>query len=247
MQIRVAEATHPAGPFIDSGARLTFEDFAIDAHVFIDDDGQRWLFYATDFLDYRQIGTGTVCDAMLDPYTLRGKPQPVTRARYDWQVYDPQRKEKGGVRWYTVEGSFVLKHKGLYYQMFSSGNWQHESYGVSYAVSDQINRGEEWVQHADGVHVLPILRTIPGKVIGPGHNSVVRGPDNQQLFCIYHRWSEDLAVRVLAIDRLEWAGERLLLIGPTTNSQPVPSMPVLADYFRIEREECLAGLWDCTG
>ncbi len=247
MQIRVAEAIHPAGPFIDSGVRLTFEDFAIDAHVFIDDDGQRWLFYASDFLDYQQIGTGTVCDLMLDPYTLRGKPQPVTRARYDWQVYDPQRKEKGGVRWYTVEGSFVLKHKGLYYQMFSSGNWQHESYGVSYAVSDQINRDEEWVQHADGVHVLPILRTIPGKVIGPGHNSVVRGPDNQQLFCVYHRWDRESDSRVLALDPLDWAGERMLIIGPSTTPQPGPAAPLIADYFDQANDSEPDANWRCSG
>jgi GH43 family beta-xylosidase len=248
MQIRVAEATHPAGPFIDSGLRLTFEDFAIDAHAFIDDNGRRWLFYATDFLDYQQIGTGTVCDELLDPYTLRGNSQPVTRARYDWQVYDPQRKEKGNVRWYTVEGSFVLKHKGLYYQMFSSGNWQHESYGVSYAISDSVNRGEEWIQHADGVHILPILRTIPGKVIGPGHNSVVRGPDNQQLFCVYHRWARETDSRVLAIDPLDWAGERMLVVGPSTTPQPRPTTPLFADFFDQAGEpdehwRCSGGRW----
>jgi hypothetical protein len=45
---------------------------------------------------------------MLDPLTLAGEPRPVTRARFDWQVYDPQRREKGGVRWHTVEGPAVL-------------------------------------------------------------------------------------------------------------------------------------------
>lgn len=122
MQIRVAVADHPAGPFVDSGRRLTEEEFAIDAHVYIDDDGGWHCFYATDFLEHTHIGTGTVHDRMLDPWTLAGNPQPVTRARYDWQVYDPQRAEKGGVRWHTVEGPFVLQRKGRYYQMFSGGN-----------------------------------------------------------------------------------------------------------------------------
>src|SRR5688572_7870941 len=36
MQIRVAVADHPAGPFVDSGRRLTSEPFAIDAHILID-------------------------------------------------------------------------------------------------------------------------------------------------------------------------------------------------------------------
>src|SRR5689334_4033206 len=34
MEIRVAVAEQPGGPFVDSGRRLTREPFAIDAHVF---------------------------------------------------------------------------------------------------------------------------------------------------------------------------------------------------------------------
>ncbi|HEX5719179.1 MAG TPA: family 43 glycosylhydrolase, partial [Thermoanaerobaculia bacterium] len=87
MEIRVAVSEHPAGPFVDSGRRLTSEPFAIDAHVFQDDDGSRHLFYATDFLDRSHIGTGTVRDRMLDPFTLAGEPVPVTLPRHDWHVY----------------------------------------------------------------------------------------------------------------------------------------------------------------
>jgi GH43 family beta-xylosidase len=246
MQIRVAVAAAPEGPFLDSGRRLTPEDFAIDAHVFKDDDGSRYLFYATDYLSHSNVGTGTVCDRMLDSFTLAGDARPVTLACYDWHVFDPARAEKGGVRWHTIEGPFVFKNKGLYYQMFSAGNWKNTTYGVSYAVTDNLTGGE-WRQVADGERVLPILRTIPGRVIGPGHNSVVRGPDNQQLFCIYHRWSEDRDTRVLAIDRLDWAGDRLLVIGPTTTSQPAPLLPTLEDAFNINREEGPGNGWKCSG
>ena len=189
MVIRVAVAEHPAGPFVDAGKSLTKEEFAIDAHVFVDEDGSRHLFYATDFLEHTHIGTGTVSDRMLDAFTLAGEPRPITRARYDWQVYDPQRKEKGGVRWHTVEGPTVLKHKGRYYEMFSGGNWQNTTYGVSFASAERVDEPGEWRQISDGERVLPILRTLPGQVLGPGHNSVVRAPDNRQLFCVYHRWA----------------------------------------------------------
>src|SRR5690606_37756595 len=118
------------------------------------------------------IGTGTVVDQMTDWFTLKGAPKPVTRPRFDWQIYDPERKEKGGVRWHTVEGPFVIKHKGKYFQMFSGGNWQNLSYGVSFAVSDTVIKDEEWDQFSDGENVLPILRTVPDQVLGPGHNSV---------------------------------------------------------------------------
>jgi beta-xylosidase len=220
MTIRVARAEYPSGPFHDLGITLTKESFAIDAHVFRDDDGSRYLFYATDFLTHTHIGTGTVVDRMIDAFTLEGKPEPVTRARYDWQVYDPKRESKGGVKWHTVEGPFVLKHNGLYYQMFSGGNWQNLTYGISYAVSDKIKPGHEWKQHADGSAILPILRTIPGEVIGPGHNSAVHGPDDRELYCVYHRWHE--GERVLCIDRMGWNGDELVIYGPTTTEQPVP-------------------------
>jgi GH43 family beta-xylosidase len=223
MEIRVAVSDRPEGPFVDAGVRLTNEEFAIDAHVFVDDDGKRYFFYATDFLEYAQIGTGTVVDRMLDWKTLEGHPRPVTRAKYDWQVYDPARKEKGGVRWYTVEGPTVLKRKGKYFEMFSGGNWKNKTYGVSFAVSNDIWSDQEWKQYADGEKVFPVLRTIPDKVVGPGHNSVVLGPNNRELYCIYHRWTD--AGRVLAIDRMGFAGDRIFVAGPTTEPQIAPFQP----------------------
>lgn len=230
MEIRLAVADDPAGPFVDSGRRLTREPFAIDAHVFLDRDGTRWLFYATDFLSHSHIGTGTVRDRMLDPFTLAGEPRPVTLPRYDWHVYHPNRPEKGGVRWHTVEGPFVLERQGIYYQMFSGGNWQNPTYGVSYATTRDIASPEEWEQAADGVSALPILRTT-GEVVGPGHNSVVRGPDNRQLWCVYHRWSPDSSARVLAIDLLDWEGSRMRVAGPSTAPRPVPRLPAVSAFL----------------
>ncbi len=248
MEIRVAIANSPDGDFIDSGMRLTREDFAIDPHIVRDSVGHWYMFYAADFLDHSHIGTGTVVDRMLDPFTLEGNPRPVTRARYDWQVYDPERKEKGGVRWHTVEGPFVLKRKGVYYQMFSGGNWKNETYGVSFAVSDTVEPDGEWVQFSDGEKTLPVLRTIPERILGPGHNSVVRGPNNRELYCVYHRWSD--AGRVLAIDRMDFAGgERLFINGPTDTPQPYP-FPVqrLAGIGGIEDHwQLVAGEWNADG
>lgn len=229
MHLRVAVSDRPDGGFVDAGVRLTEQDFAIDAHVFTDDDGIRYMFYATDFLQYKNVGTGTVVDRMIDWFTLVGDPRPVTRAQYDWQVYDPHRVEKGGVRWYTVEGPFVLKRKGLYYEMFSGGNWQNTTYGVSFAVSDTVESGDEWTQYSDGEKVLPILRTLPGKVIGPGHNSVIRGPNNREIYCVYHSWTAK--GRVLAIDRMDFAGPRLFVAGPSYEPQPAPFLPTVNDYF----------------
>ncbi len=229
MEIRVAVSDRPDSGFVDSGRRLTCESFAIDAHVFADDDGNRFMFYATDFLDHTHVGTGTVVDRMIDQFTLEGDPRPVTRARFDWQVYDPDRKEKGGVRWHTVEGPTVLKRKGVYYQMFSGGNWQNATYGVSFAASALARNHDEWMQFSDGEIVPPILRTIPGVVDGPGHNSVIRGPNNRELYCVYHRWLD--LERVLSIDRMDFAGERIFVHGGTSAPQPAPFEPQIKERF----------------
>jgi GH43 family beta-xylosidase len=242
MEIRVAVSNSPEGGFVDSGRALTSEEFAIDAHVFLDDTCRRYLFYATDFLTHTHIGTGTVVDIMKDFYTLEGNPRPVTRAKYDWQVYHLARPEKGGVRWHTVEGPFVLKRKGVYYEMFSGGNWQNLSYGVSFGVTDNIEKDEEWKQHSDGEKVLPILRTVPDLIIGPGHNSVVRGPDNRELYCVYHRWTD--GDRSLAIDRMDFAGgERMFIRGATDSPQPAPFLPRVQDFF----DEFDDSLWTARG
>jgi GH43 family beta-xylosidase len=219
MEIRVATSRLPDGGFVDRDVRLTSETFAIDPHIFIDGDGERYLFYATDFLSHKHIGTGTVVDRLVDWFRLEGKPMPVTRARFDWQVYDPRRAEKGNVRWHTVEGPSVIKCKGTYFQMFSGGNWKNNSYGVAYAVSQNVLSSEEWEQPIDGLSLLPVLRSSE-KVIGPGHNSIVTGPNGRERFCVYHSWIN--GERVMSIDRLDVVGERIILLGPTTDPQPVP-------------------------
>ncbi len=177
------------------------------------------MFYATDFLEHTHVGTGTVIDRMVSLLKLEGKPRPVTRAKFDWQIYDTARKEKGGVRWHTVEGPAVIERKGLYFEMFSGGNWQNTSYGVGFAVTDDLRTPDEWVQYADGENLLPIIRTST-EVVGPGHNSIVRGPNGRELYCVYHRWTD--AGRVMAIDRMDIVDRRIYVVGPTTAPEPMP-------------------------
>src|SRR5262249_21211912 len=100
----------------------------------------------------------------------------------------------------------------------------------SYAVSPSVEEPGEWEQAADGEQVFPILHSS-GEVVGPGHNSVVRGPDNRQLYCVYHRWSEDVSARVMAIDPLHWAVGGVLILGPTTTPQPAPNPPTIEDLL----------------
>ncbi len=218
-RIRVATAQQPAGPFTEA-AMLTGADepFAIDPHPFRDTDGCRYLYYATDFLDGERVGTALVVDRLAGMTRLEGRPRTVLRASADWQLYRRQRPMYGGVYdWHTLEGPFVRAHCGRYYCFYSGGAWEEDTYGVSYAVADHpLGPWHEPV--ADGPTVL---RSVPGRVIGPGHNSVVTGPDGQD-YLVYHAWDPARTRRRMCLDRLEWTPDGPRTDAPTFTPQPAP-------------------------
>jgi hypothetical protein len=74
-----------------------------------------------------------------------------------------------------------------------------------------------------------VLRTVPGKVIGPGHGSAVVGPDNLTEYLAYHAWDIDHTGRFLHVDRLVWDGGRPVSPGPRTDPQPSPAEPFFRD------------------
>jgi GH43 family beta-xylosidase len=219
-QLRVATSFSPLGPFQDSGQILTPNDpFTIDAHPFCDQDGQWYLFYSQDFLtldgDYR-VGTGIVVDRMRDMLTLAGTPQVVVRPYADWQLFQEQRPMYGAVYdWHTIEGAAIRLHQGWYYCFFSGGAWERENYGVSYVIADHPMGPYRRPEMANS----PLLHSIPGSVIGPGHNSFTETTDGQEII-IYHAWDITMTARQMRIDRLLWADERPMIQGPTWTPQP---------------------------
>jgi arabinan endo-1,5-alpha-L-arabinosidase len=219
-RLRVAIADHPAGPFIDAD-RLLFpaEGFTIDAHPFCDPkDGKWYLFFAKDFFEGR-VGTGTAVVALEDDMmTTKGPIHTVICASADWQIYERNREIYGKTwdAWHTVEGPFVVFHDERYYCFYSGGPWTTPNYGVSYGVADNVMGPyrDEWSQEGPAV-----LRGLPGKVLGPGHNSVVRGPDGLTDFVVYHAWDPDGTARRMCIDPLLWTNEGPRCAGPTLELQ----------------------------
>ena len=232
-RLRVATATHPAGPFEDSDVVLTPDDpFTIDAHPFCDYNGQWYLYYCCDFLDAEggeRVGTGVVVDRLLDMTRLAGERRIVVRPHADWQLYERQREWYGrSWDWYTVEGPFVREHDGVYYCFYSGGAWREPNYGVSYVVADHplgpfVSEG-----YTGGPR---LLRTRPGLVVGPGHASVVHGPDNVHEYIVYHAWDPQHTSRLMRIDRLDWAQRGPSSPAPTLDPQPAPALPLFQDRF----------------
>ena len=208
-RLRVARADHPAGPFRDCGIWLLPElEFSIDAHPFCDPrDGKWYLFFAQDYFDAR-VGTGTAVVPLADDMlSAMAPPVPVIRASDDWHIHARNRTNYGRVwdAWHTVEGAFVLFHEGLYYCLYSGGAWHGPDYGVGFGVAEHPLGPwrDSWAQEGPTV-----LKGVPGKVLGPGHNSVVLGPDGHTLFVAYHAWDVAKTARRLCIDPLVWDNGR---------------------------------------
>jgi arabinan endo-1,5-alpha-L-arabinosidase len=217
MRLRVATAKHPAGPFLDTGRDLfPQESFSIDASPFCDPrDGQWYLFFAKDYLDGK-VGTGTAVVRLADDMiSVVGPVSLVVRASADWQIYQRDREWLGRTwdAWHTVEGPFVVERDGRYYCFYSGGCWETAEYGVSYAVAEHPLGPwlDEWSLEGPAV-----LRGIVRRVLGPGHNCVVRGPDDRTQFVVYHAWDPARVARRMCIDPLIFTKEGPRCDGPST-------------------------------
>ncbi len=213
MKMRVAVADSPTGPFEDTG-KLMFPDleFSIDGHAFKDpQDGQWYFFFAKDFFDERPgtaLAAVKLADDMVTPV---GEPRTVLRAVADWQIYERDRDlyDRKWEAWHTVEAPAVVFRDGKYWLFYSGGNWQTPGYGVGCAVADDVlgpyrdERGKEGAA---------VIRTIPGELIGPGHNSLALAPDGETWFNFYHSWNPERTKRQICMDPLVWPEE-----GPVTH------------------------------
>ena len=223
-RLRVAVSDAPAGPFVDSG-RMLMPDagFTIDAHPFRDPRTGKWfLYYATDYTADAPHGTGLAVVPLGDDLvSVAGEPRIVVRASCPWHIYEKNRNYMGRVwdAWHCIEGPFVLFHDGRYYCLYSGGAWHTENYGLGYAVADDP-LGPWHDEFA--IHGPTVLKGIPGRVLGPGHNSVVIGPDGKTQFVVYHAWDTQRTARRMCIDPLFWTEHGPKCDGPSTEPRTMP-------------------------
>jgi beta-xylosidase len=206
-QLRVAQSTNPEGPYKDLGRTLlnpSTMPFAIDPHPFEDLDGQWYLFYACDFLDSNEnvrAGTALMANRMKSMTELDHSSHVILRARSDWQRFQASRTMYDRVwDWHTLEGPCVVRHQDRYYCFYSGGRWENDTYGVDYGISDSVLGRYSDEGNEGGPR---ILRTITGRLIGPGHNSWITGPDDQE-YLVFHAWDEQMVARRMFLRKLVW-------------------------------------------
>jgi hypothetical protein len=179
--IGVAVADKPEGPYIDAIGKPLIGEYhngaqPIDQDVFIDDDGQAYIYYGGhSFANVAKLNDDMISLGKLDDGTTFKN---ITPKNY-------------------VEGSQMIKRNGIYYFMWSEGGWTGPNYSVSYAMADSPLGPFE--------RKARILQQDPAVAKGSGHNGVIRVPDTDIYYIVYHRRplsESDQNHRVLAYDRM---------------------------------------------
>ena len=66
-----------------------------------------------------------------------------------------------------------------------------------------------------------MLSTIGEELIGPGHNSMVLGPDGETWFIVYHSWNRERTRRQMCIDPIVWTDEGPKAYHPSRGTKTV--------------------------
>lgn len=187
--IGVAVADRPEGPFKDHLGKPLVDKFhngaqPIDQFVFKDGDGKYYLIY----------GGWRHCN--------------IARLNEDFTGFIPF--EDGTIfREITpegyVEGPFMFKRNEKYYFMWSEGGWTGPDYSVSYAIADS--------PFGPFKRVNKILQQEPKIATGAGHHSVIKIPNKEDWYIIYHRRplaETDGNSRMTCIDKMEFDSKGLI-------------------------------------
>jgi xylan 1,4-beta-xylosidase len=151
-------------------------------------------------------GSNIVVQPMADPLTKKGEPTTLIRPTDEWERH----------RAAIAEGPWMLKHKGVYYLMYSGSGADGPDYAVGYATAR--SPAGPFTKYAGN----PIAKRGNG-VFGPGHHCVIAGPDGR-LWMVYHQQNSERPgwKRFLAIDPL-WFDDQGVIHVKTTRGTDEPA------------------------
>lgn len=186
--IGVATADSPEGPFTDHGAMFISSEIGVQNSIdpfFIEDNGHNYLFWGSFHGIY---GIELTADG------LKIKPG----------------AEKQCIADDFMEGTYIHKHKGMYYLFGSTGSCcegERSTYRVTVGRSENIFGpyvDKEGNKLLDGKFSVVLKRST--KVIGPGHNAEIVKDDKGHDWMLYHGFSaaEPDKGRLVYMDRVEW-------------------------------------------
>jgi len=161
--IGVAVADNPAGPYKDYLGKPLIDSFyngaqPIDQFAFRDDDGQHYLFYGGwRHCNVAKLNADFTGFVPFEDGTLFKE---ITPDKY-------------------VEGPFLFKRNGKYYFMWSEGGWTGPDYSVAYAIGDS--------PLGPFKRIDKILQQDSTVAAGAGHHSIIKIPNKDEWYIVYHR------------------------------------------------------------
>jgi len=161
--IGVAVSSKPEGPFIDHIGKPLVDKFynkaqPIDQFVFKDVDGQHYLIYGG--WGHCNIGKLNNNFTGFIPFEDGSTFKSITPENY-------------------VEGPFMFIRNGKYYMMWSEGGWMGPDYSVAYAIGES--------PLGPFKRIGKILKQDPAIATGAGHHSVIKYPNSDDWYIVYHR------------------------------------------------------------
>ena len=203
MNIGIATADNPKGPFADQGILIKN---AIDAHMYYEDD-QYYMYYSsvdytsslTDIITARLTGNkgkeNILVQRMSSPTDKVGEPKLLLEPTDEWEQ---------GFFLDITEGVWMYKHDDTYYLMYSGGETMFGEYAMGYATSSSPTG--PFTKYSNN----PIVRTTSAEdgktgIYSPGHHSIVRDERGTD-WVIYHQkksyWDISLSRRYTSRDQL---------------------------------------------
>ncbi len=151
----VAVSDSPLGPFKQAEKKPMLEgEKTIDNSLYIDDDGKPYLFFDR-FNDGLNIWVAELEDDLM---TIKEESMhPCIHVSQEWEEVWPR----------VNEGSFVVKHNGVYYMTYSANSYESQFYGIGCATATDIMG--EWTKYPDN----PLLQK-PGELVGVGHSAMFK-------------------------------------------------------------------------
>ncbi|MBQ4021076.1 MAG: family 43 glycosylhydrolase, partial [Bacteroidales bacterium] len=210
-------ADNPLGPFENLG---TFKNTGpveqgwnggFDTKIFVDDDGQPYLFWPGR-------GISGIYGVKLDPDDLTkfaGTPVHLFgfNPMHAWERYG-EKNEYPGVAW--IEGPWVIKRGGIYYLEYSASGTQWKTYAEGYYTATSPLGPYTYAANN------PLLRKTEGLVTGTAHGSIVQAPDGEwwQFYTIV--LSNPPGGRRIGMDRVRFDEDGLMSVTVTDSPQPAP-------------------------
>ncbi|WP_303919059.1 glycoside hydrolase family 43 protein [Draconibacterium sediminis] len=196
--ICVATSDSPLGPFKQEIKKPMIEnEKCIDNSLFIDEDGKAYLSFVR-FTDGNAIW---IAELEEDFTTLKMETlKPCLNVLQNWE------KAMGRVN----EGSFIVKHNGIYYMSYSANHYESPMYGVGYATAENVMG--PWEKSA----MNPILQKPKG-LTGVGHSAMF-WDKNGDLRIVFHSHNSNTKIhpRLMHIGRVNFEnvnGEEVMQIG----------------------------------